>query len=163
MPVFARTGRIVDDHWQLWDGNEALSSLTGGILLLPELWQTHRAQLIESHHTLGLIINLDQQLIDCQEDLGHFNIIVIHFTSFSNGQGFSLATLLRERYGFRGEVRASGDILFDQLFYLKRCGFDSFELNDEIDRTEIVKALNSFSDSYQQACDQPLPLFRWRT
>ncbi|BFM14483.1 DUF934 domain-containing protein [Maricurvus nonylphenolicus] len=163
MPVFARTGRIVDDNWHLWDGNQELSSIEGGILLLPELWQTHRSQLLDSNRTLGLIIHLDQQLIDCQEDLGHFNLIVINFTAFSNGQGFSMATLLRERYGFRGELRASGDILFDQLFYLKRCGFDSFELDDEIDRTEITKALNSFSEGYQQACDQPLPLFRWRT
>lgn len=163
MPVFARTGRVVEDNWQLWDGNQALSDMESGILLIPELWKHHSAELKQSNHPLGLIIHLDQQLIDCQDDLGHFNLIVINFTSFTNGQGFSLATLLRERYGFRGELRASGDILFDQLFYLKRCGFDSFELNDDIDRTEITRALNSFSESYQQACDQPLPLFRWRT
>lgn len=79
-----------------------------------------------------------------------------------DGRSFSTARLLRDAYGFKGELRAIGGIIRDQLFYLKRCGFDSFSLADDIDAEAAVASLSDFSESYQAAEDQKLPLFRRR-
>ena len=62
--------------------------------------------------------------------LGAAARVEIHFPKFGDGRGFSLARLLRERYGYQGELRAVGDVFRDQLFYMESCGFDAFELRD---------------------------------
>jgi uncharacterized protein (DUF934 family) len=69
---------------------------------------------------------------------------------------------LRERYGWRGELRAIGDVLRDQIFYLSRCGFNSFQLRDGEDAQSAVSALDDFSDGYQTSVERPQPLFRRR-
>lgn len=89
-------------------------------------------------------------------------LIAVRFPSFTDGRGYSIARLLRERLGFRGELRAVGDIARDQLHYLARCGFDSFELREGEDVATAKAALAAFSDAYQAAVDQPVPLFRRR-
>ena len=77
-------------------------------------------------------------------------------------RGFSIARLLRERYDYQGEIRAIGNIIRDQLYLLQRCGFNGFELEAGIDLTEAAKSLQDFSDAYQVAVDQPVPLFKRR-
>jgi uncharacterized protein (DUF934 family) len=86
----------------------------------------------------------------------------VNFPKFNDGRGFSIGRLLRERYGFRGELRAIGDVLRDQLFFLARCGFDAFALRDDQDVDEALGAFADFSEAYQPALDQPVPLFRRR-
>lgn len=87
-------------------------------------------------------------------------LIAVDFPNFKDGRGFSTATLLRSRYGFRGDLRAIGDVLVDQLFYLRRVGFSSFALRADQDPAAAVAALRAFSDVYQGSADQPLPYFR---
>ncbi|HUL64065.1 MAG TPA: DUF934 domain-containing protein [Burkholderiaceae bacterium] len=89
-------------------------------------------------------------------------LIAVDFPAFKDGRGFSTATLLRGRYGFRGELRAIGDVLIDQLFYLRRVGFTSFALRVDQDPETAVAALRTFTDVYQASVDQPLPYFRRR-
>jgi uncharacterized protein (DUF934 family) len=89
-------------------------------------------------------------------------LIAVDFPVFKDGRGFSTATLLRTRYGYRGELRAIGDVLIDQLFYMRRVGFSSFALRADQDRESAVAALRTFSDVYQASVDQPLPYFRRR-
>ena len=79
-----------------------------------------------------------------------------------DGRGYSIARLLRERYGWRGELRAIGDVLRDQLFYLTRCGFDAFELRAGQDAQAALTALADFSEAYQSSVERPQPLFRRR-
>jgi uncharacterized protein (DUF934 family) len=79
-----------------------------------------------------------------------------------DGRGFSVARLLRERYGFTGELRASGGVIRDQLCYLQRCGFSSFDLDADINIEAAVESLNDFSEGYQISVDLPTPLFRRR-
>jgi uncharacterized protein (DUF934 family) len=86
----------------------------------------------------------------------------VRFTSFTDGRGYSIARLLRERYRWRGELRAIGDIQRDQLYYLHRCGFDAFDLRDGEDVETALAAFNDFSEAYQTAVDRPVPLFRRR-
>ncbi len=86
--------------------------------------------------------------------------IGVHFPKFTDGRGYSTAALLRSRYGWRGELRAFGDILQDQLFALRRVGFDTFVLRSDRDPETALRGFGVFSGSYQGSVDQPLPRFR---
>lgn len=88
--------------------------------------------------------------------------IAVDFPKFTDGRGYSTAVLLRTRLAFAGDLRAIGDVLIDQLFYLKRVGFSSFELRADQDPAAAAAALRTFSETYQRSVDEPLPLFRRR-
>jgi len=103
----------------------------------------------------------DQPPAPLLEHLHAIQLVVIQFTTFMDGRGFSYARELRER-GYTGELRAAGNFLPDQLHYLQRCGFDSFEFDDEIRLEDIIAYLNAFNEHYQAASDEPEPLFRLR-
>lgn len=93
----------------------------------------------------------------------HVPVIGVYFPTFTDGRGFSLGRMLREQRAFQGELRAIGNFMQDQLFYLRRCGFDTFVVDDNADIDSMRKSLVDFSDSYQAAVDQPHPLFRRRS
>ena len=88
--------------------------------------------------------------------------VEVNFPTFTDGRGYSIARLLRERHGYAGELRAVGDVQRDQLFYLSRCGFDAFLLREGEDPDGALAALQDFSDAYQASAAQPIPLFRRR-
>ena len=96
------------------------------------------------------------------ERLGAAARVEVNFPKFSDGRGYSIARLLRERHGYRGELRAVGDIQRDQLFYLSRVGFDAFQLREGEDADEALAALRDFSEAYQASVERPQPLFRRR-
>jgi uncharacterized protein (DUF934 family) len=89
--------------------------------------------------------------------------VEVNFPKFGDGRGYSIARLLRERYGYRGELRAVGQITRDLLFFMEGCGFDAFELRAGEDPHEAVAAFADFSESYQASVARPVPLFRRRT
>lgn len=76
--------------------------------------------------------------------------VEVHFPKFGDGRGFSIGRLLRERYGYKGELRAVGHLTRDHLLYLERCGFDAFELRPGEDPTEALAGFQAFSASYQK-------------
>jgi uncharacterized protein (DUF934 family) len=88
--------------------------------------------------------------------------VEVNFPKFGDGRGFSIARLLRERYGFKGELRAVGHVVRDHLYYMESCGFDAFELKDGEDALEALAGFVDFSDAYQASVARPLPLFRRR-
>jgi len=88
--------------------------------------------------------------------------VEVNFPRFTDGRGYSIARLLRERHGYRGELRAVGDIHRDQLCYLSRVGFDAFLLREGEDADGALAALGGFSEAYQASVDRPQPLFRRR-
>jgi uncharacterized protein (DUF934 family) len=87
-------------------------------------------------------------------------LIALYFPKFADGRNYSSARLLKERFDFKGELRAEGDILRDQLFYLSRCGFDTFELKEGQNVEQALKGFRDFSDVYQSAADGLLPAYR---
>lgn len=89
-------------------------------------------------------------------------LLAIEFPRFTDGRGYTLGRLLRERHGYRGELRAVGNVLRDQLYYMHRCGFDAFELQPGKSVTEALEAFAELSVRYQPAVDEPQPLFRRR-
>ncbi|HEX2565630.1 MAG TPA: DUF934 domain-containing protein [Burkholderiales bacterium] len=89
--------------------------------------------------------------------------VEINFPKFGDGRGYSIARLLRDRYGYKGELRATGQVARDLLLYMEACGFDSFELREGEDAEEALTGFGDFSDAYQGTVPRPLPLFRRRT
>ena len=88
--------------------------------------------------------------------------VEVNFPKFGDGRGFSIGRLLRERFGYKGELRAVGQITRDHLFFLENCGFNAFELREGEDAAEAIAALDDFSESYQATATRPVPLFRRR-
>ena len=86
--------------------------------------------------------------------------VEVNFPKFGDGRGFSIARLLRERHGYKGELRAVGQLTRDHLFFLESVGFDAFELREGEDAAEALAAFDDFSESYQASVTRPVPLFR---
>ena len=113
-------------------------------------------------NTTQLVIGGDGSVSDIESYLPQLTLIAIEFPSFMDGRGFSLAQKLCTHPNFKGELRACGNFMLDQLHYLKRCGFSSFELGDDADLETARTTLNAFSEHYQAACDESQPLYRRR-
>ena len=127
MAIFKGDGFVPDD-WRILAPAEDLPPGAKVILTLPH-WQAIRAQ-HRSDRPLGLFIEPGQDLRTVAPDLSRFALIAVAFPKFTDGRGYSLARQLRGAYGFAGELRACGEVLFDQLQFLARCGFDSFDIQD---------------------------------
>jgi len=154
MPRLIKHGAIVDDEWLPLDTN-AESANKHQILSL-EQWQA-----LPDKSGRGVQLEPGQEPDPLFEHLPQLSLIAINFPVFTDGRGFSYGRELRER-GFKGELRACGHFIRDQMTYLHRCGFDAFAPADESDLEEAVLRTADFSEHYQAAIDKPLPLFRRR-
>jgi uncharacterized protein (DUF934 family) len=96
------------------------------------------------------------------ERLPGLKLIAVNFPKYGDGRGYSIARLLRERYGYKGELRAIGVVARDHLQLMAQCGFDSFQLREGEDAQAALAALGDFSEAYQATAAQPVPLFRRR-
>jgi uncharacterized protein (DUF934 family) len=157
------TPQIVIDHWQRLADDEPLPELD----VLPVLVSMaragrDRAQLDARGGGWGVWIPGDAEPASVIEQFGNRPIIAILVAKFSDGRHFSLARLLRERHGFTGELRAVGNVLPDQLFFMRRCGYSSFELQAGKTLETGLRALTEFTVTYQAAADDPRPLYRRR-
>jgi uncharacterized protein (DUF934 family) len=94
--------------------------------------------------------------------LGRVARVEVNFPKFGDGRGFSIARLLRERYGYKGELRAVGVVARDHLYYMENCGFDAFLLRDGEDPAEALAAFEDFGEAYQATVTRPVPLFKRR-
>lgn len=101
-----------------------------------------------------------ESLITQFDDINKLPMIAIHVERFADGRIFSLGTLLRTRYGYKNELRAFGDVLRDQLFFLKRSGFTSFLIRADRSANDALASLKDFSTPYQGAVDEPKPVFK---
>jgi len=163
-----RQRQLHDDTWQTL-ADEALSAdpapglPPGDLLVSLKGWQAQRERLLARREgRLGVLLAPADAPDALRDDLPRLALIAIDFPSFTDGRGFSTARLLRERLGFRGELRAVGDVFRDQLFFLSRVGFDAFLLREGESAEEALVHLDDFSEAYQNAVDQPVPLFRRR-
>ncbi len=149
---------VSEDSWQRVD--EETLTREGDRLVPLALWQASRDALSAQSGRLGLLIDGSVDLEEIAEELPRFALVAVHFPSFADGRGFSLARLLRERYGFAGQVRAVGEVSRDRLEYMRRCGFDAFEVPDARYAPELVSAFGEISTLYQGAVDEPRPIYR---
>lgn len=127
--------------------------LTGAVIVSLEQWQAQRAALLARGTPLGIRLHSDQSPDLVAADLAHFALVSLEFPKFRDGRAYSYARLLRERHGFKGELRAVGDVLLEQLFFMLRTGFDAFELTSADPLGDYRTAIADFSVWYQPAAD----------
>jgi uncharacterized protein (DUF934 family) len=164
MSKLIKDGAIVENTWTLLgkpEGEAAAVEVPTGQVIVPlSVWVAQKDQL-QNRADVGL--DSDEVAEDIGEEANLFPVIGVNFPGFMDGRSFSTARILRERYGFKGELRAVGNFIRDQLCYLRRCGVNAFAFaNPEVDLDIAVKSLNDFNEYYQASVDQPLPLFRRR-
>jgi uncharacterized protein (DUF934 family) len=150
-----RDGLIVDDDWLYVAETEGVAA-AALILTLAE-WQNERDAWIARGGRLGVVLSPAHKVELVAPDISRFSLIAAEFSGPSDGRGYSQARMLREQYEFSGEVRATGYVRRDQLFFLARCGFNSFEMADA-DLKDAYTALSTFSRAYQPSNDAGLPL-----
>jgi uncharacterized protein (DUF934 family) len=150
--------RVVEDAFALledgapWDGR--------GGQLLPLKLALARAGELAGARPVGIWLAPSDEPADAVELFDRIDVIGVRFPAFTDGRGYSTAALLRSRHGWRGELRAVGEVLQDQLFYLRRVGFDSFALRADRDARKALAAFSTFSDSYQASVSPDSPHFR---
>ncbi|MEC7546688.1 MAG: oxidoreductase [Thalassolituus sp.] len=146
MPTLINTQGVVEDT--------ALTPVT-----LKE-WQANPSEYAGKE--LELSVNSDETVDLFGADADQFKRICIDFPKFADGRGYSAARLLREKYGYKGELRSTGDVLIDQLFFMKRCGFDTFALREDQVLEDAIAAFSTFTNPYQNDVQDQRPLFRRR-
>lgn len=144
---------LAADSWTRIDGESAVPSEGGAIVSL-ERWNSERSDLVARNAPIGVLLENDTAPESLLADLDRLDLIAIPFDHFKDGRGYSTARLLRERHGFTGELRAVGNVLRDQLAFLERCGFDSFEYDGQTAAIEALKAFDEVDVVYQTAADR---------
>jgi uncharacterized protein (DUF934 family) len=164
MQRIIKNGQIVDETWHVLPKDTTMDGLSNcDDLIVPlALWVEHAHALKARDGGLGVWLDAGEEIEEIADHLNNFQVIALNFPAFTDGRHCSTAYLLRTRYDFKGEVRAIGDVLRDQLFALRRCGFDAFALREDKDPEDALKAFEEFSEVYQASSDQPQPLFRRR-
>ena len=165
MTTLIRDGRIVPDTWRVIGvSNEPIPDplgADGDIIVSLAVWRAQQPALLGRRGRTGVWLEGSDEPAALFAAGPMPELIAVRFASFTDGRGYSLARLLRERHGFRGELRAIGDVLRDTLFDLARCGFDAFALRDDQDAEAALAAFDAFSEVYQAAADRG-PLFARR-
>ncbi|MCH8213284.1 MAG: DUF934 domain-containing protein [Proteobacteria bacterium] len=160
MPLI-RDGAPVDDPWVTVDDGTQLP-MDGPAMVSLERWQAHRDELLGRNAPLGIRLKSDQSPALIADDLDRFAVVALEFPVFRDGRAYSHARLLRERYGYRGEVRAVGEVLRDQFLFMVRCGFDALEVRDEKAVEQWREAVSEISVVYQPAADSATPVWALR-
>jgi uncharacterized protein (DUF934 family) len=147
-----KNGELVASSFVDVSSAEAIPS-TGPVIVSLDQWQKQREALLARGTPLGIRLHSDQPPELIASDLPHFAVIALEFPKFRDGRAYSYARLLRERYGYKGELRAVGDVLLEQLFFMLRTGFDAFELASQDPIGDYRTALADFSVWYQPTAD----------
>jgi uncharacterized protein (DUF934 family) len=146
-----RQRELITDQWRYLGETDAAAALIVPFAELrraPEQWRARDGQ-------LGVRLTPADRVEDLAVELARLDLVAVEFPSPGEGRGYSQARLLRERFGFRGELRAVGaGVRQDLLFLLARCGFDSFELAAGEDPAAALRAFSRYDVAYQPGATQ---------
>jgi len=131
-----KDGEFKADPWRKWQEGDSADAVSYTHVPLP-VFLEQREQFMNSQHPLGLLISPGDKVEDIVGDLSRFSSIAIDFPAFTDGRGYSTARLLSERYGFDGELRATGDVLHDQIPLMRRCGFNALIVTNAATRKAL--------------------------
>ena len=160
MPL-VENGRIVADRYRrVADGAPVPDRVP--VIVTAQRFLAEADTLIRRDGSLGVEWPNDRRVAELKPWLGHLALIALVFPKFRDGRAYSQARLLRETYGFRGTLRATGDVLRDQFHFLVRAGFDSFEVKKPADAKVIAEVLARYSVVYQPGSDGRAPALRRR-
>lgn len=154
---------VVEDSWSVLrlnegDTVEGVDVPSGQIIVPLKVWLVQRAAL-QQRADIGVWFASDERAEALRDDVAKFSVIAVDFSKFADGRGYSIAYHLRNRLNYRAELRAIGDVLRDQLFYMQRMGFDAFAVRADKDIQDALQGLNDFSLSYQASADNAQPLY----
>jgi uncharacterized protein (DUF934 family) len=150
--------QVLDDDWMLLKESATIPDV-GNVIVSLESWNQEYELLRRRSGKTGLVLR-SEETPEAIEHRDQLPLIAIEFPKFTDGRGYSHARRLRERLSYTGELRAIGNVLRDQLFYMLRCGIDSFVLQSGKDIDGALTAFDEFSVTYQGAADDQLPLYR---
>lgn len=166
MQKLIKDGQLTDDPWTLLKeatGPEVLKVVSGKNFIVPlAFWKQYRTELDDYAGAVSIWLDSHEQASEIGEELASIPVVALNFPTFADGRSYTNARELRERYNYEGEIRAIGDVLRDQIFYMMRCGFDAFEIRHDQDAEACIQAFNDFQAGYQSSINQPDPLFRRR-
>jgi uncharacterized protein (DUF934 family) len=155
-----RQGKVVEgDTWQAV-ADDAPVPESGDVIVGLSRLLANEATLSARKGRLGVRVDPEDDVSEAVKALPKVELVALSFPKFGDGRAYSKARLFRERHGFKGEVRAVGEVLADQLQYMLRCGFDAFVLAPGKDVAAALLAMRDFSVTYQAATDDPRPLYR---
>jgi uncharacterized protein (DUF934 family) len=141
----ADTFTTVADDATLPDAGGAIVSLTR--------FRKDRASLLERNTPIGVRLKPEESPEELGDDVHRLSVVVIEFPKFADGRGFSWARMLRTRLGFKGQIRATGDFIYDQVAYQHRVGFDAWEVKDNFTLEDFHRALAEMTYVYQPSAD----------
>jgi uncharacterized protein (DUF934 family) len=147
-----KNNALVDDPYVDASAAESVPP-TGPVIVSLAQWQAQRDALLARGTALGVRLHSDQSPELIAADLKHFALVAVEFPKFRDGRAYSYARLLRERYGYDGELRAVGDVLLEQVFFMLRTGFDAFDIQGDDPLGAYRTALGDFSVWYQPTGD----------
>jgi uncharacterized protein (DUF934 family) len=159
MPTLIEDGRIVENDWTLVA--EVADGPIAARTIVPLAYaRSHVDTLLGAGRQIGVWLDGDAEPNELIGLLDRIALIAIRFSTVNDGRGLSIAVLLRTRLGFKGELRAIGEVHEDVLHYMRRCGIDSYELPDGHDPSIALAALKPYSEYYQGSVVDPRPAFR---
>jgi uncharacterized protein (DUF934 family) len=164
MQKLTSSGAVQPDYWHVIDKNEALDLQAfndKNCLIHVTSFLAHSDSLL-GNAKVGVWLDSDDDANLLAPYTQHLAVIGIHFPVFMDGRGFSHARILKSQLGFSGELLAIGAFMQDQLFYLKRCGFDAFRIDDDANVESMRVNLGDFQHTYQASADDPRPIYRKR-
>ena len=166
MAAIIKNRQWMEDSWRLLeltaDGDPPWIPAEGDIIVPLAHWERERETLCARDGRVGVWLQSSEGPERIVADLKRLPLVAVHFPKAVDGRGYSTARLLRERYGYRGELRAIGDVQRDQLLFLSRCGFDAFALKNGAEPQAALAAFSDLSEAYQGSVGNPLPLFQRR-
>lgn len=157
-----KRGEIVTSSWVHLGDDEPVPAERVDVTVTLRRFSAEREALSAHVGQVGVRLHPADDVDPLLSELLPLPLLAIEFPRFTDGRGYTLGRLLRERHGYRGELRAVGNVLRDQLLYMHRCGFDAFELQPGKSIHEALEAFGELSVRYQAAADDPRPLFRRR-
>src|SRR5690242_17630569 len=160
MPL-VENGQIVEDRYRYVGDDEPIPERVP-VIVSAERFLADTDTLTRRDGSVGVAWPNHRRIAELAPWLGHLALVALQFPKFRDGRAYSQARLLRETYGFRGTLRATGDVLRDQFHFLIRAGFDSFEVKKPADAAAFVQAANRYSVVYQPSADGRVPALRRR-
>ena len=157
--------QIVDNDWQIIAKDAELSIAdvsTNDFLLLPLATWLQYAEQLQNSKTIGVWLDSDESPEPLETLCAAIPVIAINFPVFADGRGYSYARTLRDYYNYTGDLRAIGDVLHDQMYFYKRCGFSSYLIREDADAEKALAGLNDFSADYQAGSNESKPIFHKR-
>ncbi len=151
MPLI-KNGQPLADPWTTVADDAPLPA--GAAIVSFARWQHDRAALLGRNQPIGVSLPPDRPVEALAADLGRLGVVALEFRSFRDGRAYSQARLLRQRFGYGGEIRATGQVLRDQLLFMERCGIDAFQVGGDVPAQAWADAAREISVWYQPAADR---------